>query len=187
MWFFTTFGFFSVVAHRDKPETLIVRSRVRLHLERLLHRAKAHSTMFDALVIAETPGADYRFRIELKSRTVALTLYRLVLGIDYPNFKGAVAVERNGSPLDDSYLDSLHDVWSVMLRLQTGRARPTPDDELEPALERSLGMEPRDSKPRPARPVVLRKTKRDMALERRGKVKAKAKPSAKAAKRKPGR
>ena len=29
MWLFTTQGFYSVVAHRDDPETLIVRARTR--------------------------------------------------------------------------------------------------------------------------------------------------------------
>ncbi len=35
MWVFTTIGFFSVVAHRDDPHTLLVRARVREHLDAL--------------------------------------------------------------------------------------------------------------------------------------------------------
>ena len=29
MWLFTTIGFFSVVAHRDDPRTILIRARVR--------------------------------------------------------------------------------------------------------------------------------------------------------------
>ncbi|MFN8150301.1 MAG: hypothetical protein U0R24_04125 [Solirubrobacterales bacterium] len=35
MWLFTTQGFYSVVAHRDDPETLIVRGRTREDIEAL--------------------------------------------------------------------------------------------------------------------------------------------------------
>jgi hypothetical protein len=35
MWLFTTIGFFSVVAHRDDPGTILIRARVREDLDSL--------------------------------------------------------------------------------------------------------------------------------------------------------
>ena len=55
MWLFTTDGFVSAVAHRNKPGMLLVRARRSEHLRAMLPDVQVECT----------PGADYRFRAEV--------------------------------------------------------------------------------------------------------------------------
>jgi hypothetical protein len=108
MWLFTDIGFFSVVAHRDRPDTLLVRARTRGDLEALRDRH------LPDLELHENLGSDYRWRAFVIRSDWEHMAAALAAGIDYPNFKDAVA-ERQGNDRADIY----HDVWAVVHRLQT--------------------------------------------------------------------
>lgn len=106
MWIFFNDAFLSVVAHRDRPDTLMVRARVRGDIERA----------FPGVKVTRSPAADYLFRAEVRRGVVAAALSLAASGISYPNFKGSVR--------DRDRLETYHDVWDVMLAWQHRRARP---------------------------------------------------------------
>jgi len=102
MWIFTNQGFISAVAHRDKPDYLLVRARRREHLE----------AIFPGYEISQTEQADYRYRILVSREHFAQAVAEEARAIDYPNFKNSIA--------DHEYHDACSGVWSVMHRLQPG-------------------------------------------------------------------
>ena len=120
MWIFTTYGFFSAVCARQghgshgqpvNPDRIMVRARVRAHLEALRTRFPDLLGDYD---IQTTPGADYAFRLFVDKRHWSSVVSQLATELDYDNFKSAVAA-RNP---DTGYERALHEVWSVMHRLQ---------------------------------------------------------------------
>ncbi len=106
---FTSLGFFSVVAHRDGEAALLVRARARGDLEALRDR---HLAGHDIL---EGEGSDYRFRLVASRDEWARVAGELAAGIDYANFKDAVA-ERQGKSRARLYSR----VWQAMFALQDG-------------------------------------------------------------------
>jgi hypothetical protein len=80
MWICLNDAFFSVVAHRDKPNVLLVRARNREHLEKY----------FPGELINELHDADYRYRVEVYRRRFAAMIATKIDDIDYPNFKNSV-------------------------------------------------------------------------------------------------
>lgn len=122
MWLFTKHGFFSVVCARQgdgsygqpvDPDRLMVRARVRSHLEKLKER------FVDLLAdcdIMEFAGTDYAFRIFVPKSAWQQVLVGLAEEMDYDNFKSEVARFQGENGAD--YEHSLHDVWSVMNKLQ---------------------------------------------------------------------
>lgn len=100
MWIASTDGFVSVVQHRDLPDTLIVRARVKKDLLGL----------FDEERIVETPKADYRFRVLVPKREMAEMLSGKIMDISYPNFKNEIG--RIDGQQDK--LPAYHEIWSVM-------------------------------------------------------------------------
>ena len=123
MWLFTQYGFFSVVCGLDlshgtgtpDPEMLMVRARVRTHLEALQQRCP----QLAATQIVDSAGTDYRFRIVVPKQVWVDVARDLAAEIDYNNFKNRAHVSAH----DERYVDALHDVWGVMLRLQTPATR----------------------------------------------------------------
>jgi hypothetical protein len=108
MWLFTTCGFFSVVAHRDEPDTIVVRARLREDLEAL----RVHH--LPDMEIVEGGGTDYAYRAFVSRDEWEHIAQQLARGIDYPNFKTAVS-ERRGPDLAHPY----YEVWRVMHRVQS--------------------------------------------------------------------
>lgn len=98
MWIYTREGFASVVKHRDKANTFLVRSRWREHLEALLPGSK----------ITVMNQADYKYRCEISGETFGLLMMRAAAGVDYDNFKNAVR--------DDQYHGTLMSVYNATLR-----------------------------------------------------------------------
>ena len=115
MWLFTTIGFFSVVAHRDDPETILIRARVREDLERM----RRHH--LPDMEIVEGAGTDYAFRALVSRDEWEHVAQQLARGIDYPNFKSAVS-ERHGADRAHAY----YDVWRVMHRVQSEASGNSP-------------------------------------------------------------
>jgi hypothetical protein len=120
MWLFTKHGFYSVVCARQggggygqpiDEERLMVRARLRQHLEALKTRFPA---LLGQVEILAFHGSDYAFRIFVPKTTWVTVAAELANEIAYDNFKAEVA---RGSAGDD-YEAALHEVWSVMDRLQ---------------------------------------------------------------------
>ena len=109
MWLLTTQGFYSVVAHRDDPDKLLVRARTRDDIEALREQ-------IPALEPFEDPSADYRHRAVVGRAEWLVAVAQLVTEIDYDNFKSAVA-DRQGSERAALY----GVLWQELRRLQQSR------------------------------------------------------------------
>ena len=84
MWLLTTQGFYSVVAHRDDPDELLVRARTREDIEALREQIPGIEPFEDR-------SADYRHRAVVSRAEWVAALAQLVVDLDYDNFKSAVA------------------------------------------------------------------------------------------------
>lgn len=119
MWLSSVAGTFSVVQAGPEPgkrpgapRKLMVRARVRQHLE-LLQRD--HPSLRRYPIIESEPHRDYRWRIIVPRTTFARVMAAMVEELDYQNFKGACAASPD---LDPAYVDALHSVWAVFRKLQ---------------------------------------------------------------------
>ncbi len=121
MWLFTQHGFFSVVcarqgdgshAHPVDPNRVMVRARLRVHLEALKARFPQE---FDGCEIETAERTDYAHRVFLPKKTWANVIAALAEETDYDNFKSTVRRHQGAS----DYERSLHKVWELMLGLQT--------------------------------------------------------------------
>lgn len=122
MWIFTKYGFNSVVSPQEDdgdldrqvdPSRVMVRCRLREHIEALKERFPDLIADYD---IKESSRADYAFRMLVDKRVWSQLLLRLNDELEYDNFKSEVARFRGDK--DTAYVDSLHEVWSVMHTLQ---------------------------------------------------------------------
>lgn len=118
MWIYSTLGTWSVVCGREgdgapgrplDPDRLMVRARVRQHLENLRQRFP------DLPSILETPHNDYYFRIVMPKARWKEVLVDLVSDQTYSNFKRATEEQGDTSR---AYLDCLHRTWAEAARLQ---------------------------------------------------------------------
>ena len=125
MWIFTRHGFFSAVCARQgdgayhqpvDPDRIMVRARVRAHLEALRER---FAELLGNCEILEDAGTDYAFRIFVGKVVWSEVLAGLGEELDYDNFKSEVA--RHQGRAGAKYEGSLHKVWDVMHRLQERR------------------------------------------------------------------
>ncbi len=91
----------------------MVRARVRDHLEAL---QKRFPDLLGQCEIQEFAGTDYAFRIFVDKPVWSHVVAGLAEETDYDNFKSEVARHRGRAGA--AYEHSLHEVWSVMNRLQ---------------------------------------------------------------------
>ena len=122
MWIFTKHGFFSAVCARKgdgkhsqpvDPDRIMVRVRLRSHLVALKER---FGDLLGACEIQEFAGTDYAFRLFVPKSVWIQVLAALAEETDYDNFKSKVADHQGLTGA--AYEHSLHQVWSVMYRLQ---------------------------------------------------------------------
>jgi hypothetical protein len=122
MWLFTKYGFFSAVSARQgdgehgrpvDPTRIMVRARVRDHLEQLVKRFPHH---LDDCEIQERTTTDYGFYLFMEKRVWAEVVGKIITDLEYDNFESEVARFQGKAGKD--YEQALHEVWSVMLRLQ---------------------------------------------------------------------
>lgn len=116
----------------------MVRSRDRAHLEALQERFPELAP----LEVIESPHNDYRFRLFVARETWAVILGKLVLDVDYDNFKNAVGAwqGKQGAP----YKDALSSVWGVMYDYQRRKHGPGIYDRLKDEHEGGLFDEGND-------------------------------------------
>jgi hypothetical protein len=122
MWVFTKYGFFSAVCARQgsgkhgqpvDTNRIMVRARVRAHLESL---KKRFGHLLGQCEVQEFAGSDYAFRIFVAKPVWSQVLAELAEETDYDNFKSEVA--RHQGKAGCAYEHCLHEVWSVMYKLQ---------------------------------------------------------------------
>jgi hypothetical protein len=80
MWILMNDSCLSIVEHRDKPGTLLVRSRIEGDIERAIPGANVY----------QDPSADYRFRADVPREQLKAALAEAVDRINYGNFKNSV-------------------------------------------------------------------------------------------------
>jgi hypothetical protein len=97
MWVFTRYGFYSAVCARQgdgghgqpvDPGTIMVRGRVRRHLEALKER---FPEVIGQCEIKTFPNTDYAFRIFVDKGVWSDVVAELAKEIDYDNYKSKVA------------------------------------------------------------------------------------------------
>lgn len=104
-WFFTTIGFFSVTEPRDGDgKTLQVRARVLSDLTALRKQFLPELGSIRSKI-----GTDYPYRSFISKEDFALGMARIVLSIDYSNFKATVD-KKQGLAREQLYMK----VWQVM-------------------------------------------------------------------------
>ena len=100
MWVFLPDSFISLVENSEDRSTLLVRTRVRGHIEQ----------NFPTVTVFQKKDADYQFRSVVPRNVVADMMVDQVNSINYGNFKNSV------------HNDELHmayqKVWSLMRTLQ---------------------------------------------------------------------
>lgn len=103
MWVCLNNSFLSIVHKNCAPDELLVRARVKGHIEAVFSGAK---------VISED-GSDYQFRAVLQRTVVAAVLVDQVATLNYDNFKNSVS----NTKLHDAFAR----IWHVMAALQPKR------------------------------------------------------------------
>ena len=102
MWVFSRHGFISVVAHRDAEGYVLLRHRTKEHADATAEILGGTASVF------EDASADYQWRLSATRSELKVLLLSLADGVDYDNFKNAVAAthEEKGP-----YLTLLHRIW----------------------------------------------------------------------------
>lgn len=109
MWVFLNHAMLSVVAHRTKPDHLLVRARLKGDLQRA----------FPGVKVQRTPDADYLYRAVVPRWAVAQVLADQVSAIDYPNFKGSIG-GAGADPHAATRSRAYHRCWDAMMDAQVG-------------------------------------------------------------------
>lgn len=107
MWICQSRAFLSIVAHRTKPDHLLVRARVDGHIQEVFGQD---------VEVYHKPGGDYAFRADLTREFVAVVIGTNVRNISYGNFKDSVK--------DNALHDAYSGFWSIMYRLQSHLLKP---------------------------------------------------------------
>ena len=140
MWIATKHGFFSIVrahackevgqenyVHKPHPGLVMVRARVREHLEALV---AAHGDLIEPAAIAHSTGTDYPYRVIIDKDAATALVRRLAMEIDYTNFKNTAHDARPG---DRAYHRFLMDTWRTGYNMtQDAEPRTTPGGTQRP-------------------------------------------------------
>ena len=96
MWLFFSDGFLSIVAHRDLPDYLLVRTRNMSHLKDLFPKAE-HFTLLNS---------DYPHRAIIPRKVACDMITNYMMSMKYDNFKKSVP--------DKHFKDACNMIWSIM-------------------------------------------------------------------------
>lgn len=100
MWICTNKAFLSIVTNPLGPDLLLVRARVKGHIE----------SVFPDAMVDRVPGRDYLYRANIRRAEVGAAMAAMAMGIQYPNFKNSVK--------EPELKSAYGDVWHTMGRLQ---------------------------------------------------------------------
>lgn len=117
MWLFTRYGFYSIACASKASggidqQTLMIRARNKRHLEKL----QARFPLLAEAEIITTPIQDYRYRIIVLKSDWTRIVAELAEEQTWSNFKSEAARFQGKAATD--YVHALHDVWSVMYKIQ---------------------------------------------------------------------
>lgn len=107
MWIFTKHGYLATVQHRDEPDTIIVRTRVK---KDLVTCKKLYFKKMGKIEFNET--ADYPYRANISKADFAEGMALAIQDTDYEKFKSAVGDEQ-GRARESLYTN----IWSTLTRL----------------------------------------------------------------------
>jgi len=119
MWLFTPDGFFSAVQHKDHPDKIMIRTRSKMHAERLIEAVPKGSARPE--IVETPPPADYRFRVTVTREEWVFMVGTFAADIDYLNFKNQAAKKQHPK----GFMSALHGVWSELLTFQDSLFRGT--------------------------------------------------------------
>jgi hypothetical protein len=129
VWIFLPFGYFSIVAHRDNANDVLVRARNRSDLDAFRKfLLDANEAVGRHKNLKATPHADYPFRLVAPRKQVAKLLEHFVNeDLDYDNFKNRVAEN------DPMRARLYHEVWASTRKIDPRATPAVPHilDELE--------------------------------------------------------
>ena len=118
MWIYTTKGFFSVVEHKEDPERIMLRARVKVDIQNI--KKIFDDLGLEATDILENVGSDYKYRIFANRMDWVSVMNRLMIDMNYTNFKDAV-YETDSYKIKDMRHEAYYKVWSIMYELQLYR------------------------------------------------------------------
>lgn len=121
MWIFTRYGFFSIACANKTdgtidPDNLMVRARLHEHLVSLKDRFP-ESEIGNAEILS-WDGRDYKYRIILSKVAWVGALTEMAAEQTWSNFKNEASRFSRAKKMAHAYVDSLHQIWEVMYRLQ---------------------------------------------------------------------
>lgn len=121
MWVFTKYGFYSIACANDSDgnldaNTVMVRARDDQHLRNLQERFP--NTEIGTAEILAWPGSDYGFRIIIPKPAWVEALSQLAAEQTWSNFKNEAGTYSRTRKFSRDYVNALHDIWSVMHRIQ---------------------------------------------------------------------
>ena len=85
MWVFLNDAALSIVAHRERPDCLLVHGRVAGDIE----------AVFPKAVVTSTPDADNRYRASIRRHEVAQAISARLESVSYDNFKDSCRSARH--------------------------------------------------------------------------------------------
>lgn len=121
MWIASTKGWFSVVIDNQRPGRMLVRARCRQDIANLY---EANKDLASIEKPTSDESRDYRYRMSVDCEDWLRLAERLAAGVDYSNFKSAVAKQ----PTQQNKTEAYHQVWAIMHHVQTrdgGKDRDT--------------------------------------------------------------
>ena len=126
MWIFTRYGFFSIACASKAdgtidPDNLMVRARLHEHLVSLKDRFP--ESEIGKAEILSWDGRDYKYRIILSKVAWVGALTEMAAEQTWSNFKNEASRFSRAKKMAHGYVDSLHQIWEVMYRLQSQRQR----------------------------------------------------------------
>ena len=96
MWLFFSDGFLSIVAHRERPNHLLVRSRNMAHLKVLFPNAEHFSLV----------NSDYAHRAIVSRKEVSIVLTNYLMTMKYDNYKNSIN--------EYIFKETCNVIWSIM-------------------------------------------------------------------------
>ena len=115
MWIFTIKGFFSVVEHKDDPNTMVVRARIGNDIKNIQQMFVDQGN--EKPEILQMSHSDYKFRIFVNRKIWIEVMTRLMSDLNYTNFKNAAAKEDDFKTMQ-LRSQAYTSIWFIMDELQ---------------------------------------------------------------------